>query len=239
MKQDIGSLVELQEIDNQISKVEAQIAEGFAEVEKKQLEITERQAAIARLQEKIETSETRRRELEAEVEDELARIKDRQTKLMNVQTNREYQSLLREIEDGKRNNKQREEELVLLMEQIESLQAKLTEESNVCATQEKLLGEEQAKAEKQAAELNDKKAKVAKVRTEKAGEVNPPLLRKYEMLRQRRNGTALAAVHNGVCRGCNMNIPPQLFIELQKAEQLLACPTCNRLMFHEVEEEKV
>ncbi|MEJ2033664.1 MAG: C4-type zinc ribbon domain-containing protein [Deltaproteobacteria bacterium] len=239
MRQDIASLVELQEIDHQISELEAQIAGGYAELEKSQAEITERRDEINRLQEKIEANETRRREMEAGVEDELARIKDRQNKLMNVQTNREYQSLLKEIEDGKKNNKQREEELVLLMEETESLQSKFAEETNVCKAKEKLLGEEEAKAEKQAAELNGKKAKVAKVRAEKAGEVSPALLRKYEMLRERRNGTALAPVHNGVCRGCNMNIPPQLFIELQKAEQLLSCPTCNRLMFHEAEEEKV
>jgi uncharacterized protein len=145
--------------------------------------------------------------------------------------------LLKEIEDGKKNNKQREDELVLLMEQVESLQKTLTEESNICKTQETLLGDEQKKVDKQAAALNDKKEKVAKVRREKAGEVPSGLLRKYELLRERRNGTALAPVNSGVCRGCNMNIPPQLFIELQKGEQLLACPTCNRLMFHQAEEE--
>ncbi|MDA8165111.1 MAG: C4-type zinc ribbon domain-containing protein [Desulfobacteraceae bacterium] len=239
MRQDIATLVELQQIDHQIAKIEAQIAGGYAEIEKSGLEIAEGRAAIAQLQEKIEASEARRRELEAGVEDELARIKERQTKLMNVQTNREYQSLLKEIEDGKKNNKQREEELVLLLEQVESLRAKLTEETNVCEAKDKLLGEAQARADQQAAELNDKKGKIAKVRDEKAGEVAPTLLRKYEMLRQRRNGTAIAPVLNGVCRGCNMNIPPQLYIELQKAQQLLSCPTCNRLMFHEVEEEKV
>jgi uncharacterized protein len=239
LRQDIASLVELQQIDNQIAKLEAQIAGGYAEIEKNQADIAEGRVTIARLQEKIEASEARRRELEAGVEDELARIKDRQTKLMNVQTNREYQSLLKEIEDGKKNNKQREEELVLLMEQVESLGTKLTEETNVCEAKEKLLGEAQSKAGKQATELNDKKAKIVKLRDEKAGEVPPALLRKYEMLRLRRNGTALAPVQEGVCRGCNMNIPPQLYIELQKAQQLLACPTCNRLMFHEVEEEKV
>lgn len=239
MRQDIASLVELQEIDHQISKLDAQIADGFAGLEKSQVEISERRDLITRLEEKIEASEARRRELEAGVEDELVRIKDRQTKLMNVQTNREYQSLLREIEDGKKNNKQREEEVVLLMEEVETLRGQLAEETNLCKAKEKLLSEEQATAEKKAAELNNKKAKVAKARAEKAEAVAPNLLRKYEMLRERRNGTALAPVRDGVCRGCNMNIPPQLFIELQKAEQLLSCPTCNRLMFHEVEEEKV
>jgi uncharacterized protein len=231
--------VELQKIDHQVSNLNREIAGEYDELEKRKLDLEERRDSIEKLKEKTEASGKRRRELEAEVEDELARIKDRQTKLMNVQTNREYQSLLKEIEDGKKNNKQREEELVLLMEQLESLQQKIDEETNLCLSKEGLLAEEQQKTERHAAELNEKKAKVIRVRQEKAEEVPAALLRKYELLRERRNGTALAAVDNGVCRGCNMNIPPQLFIELQKGEQLLACPTCNRLMFHQAEEEKV
>ena len=239
MKEDIASLVELQVIDHQIKNLEDEIAQQYAGLEKRKLDIAERKEAITSVEEKIEGNEKRRRDLEAAIEDDLAKIKDRQTKLMNVQTNREYQSLLKEIEDGKKNNKQREDELVLLMEQLESLQAKVKEEKNLCGGEEKLLGEEQSSVEKKAAELKTKKEKLSKVRTEKAEKVSPSLLRKYELLRERREGTALAAVNNGVCRGCNMNIPPQLFIELQKAEQLLSCPTCNRLMYHEVEEEKV
>jgi uncharacterized protein len=238
LKPDIASLVELQSIDHRVSVLDKEIAGEYAELEKRQLEIEGQKASIAKTQEKIEANGKRRRELEAEVEDELAKIKERQIKLMNVQTNREYQSLLKEIEDSKRNNKQREDELVLLMEQIESMQQKLSEETTICASKESLLGEEKQKTQKHAAALNEKKAKVAKVRLEKAEEVPAALLKKYELLRETRNGTALAPVNNGVCRGCNMNIPPQLFIELQKGEQLLACPTCNRMMFYQAEDDQ-
>ena len=64
------------------------------------------------------------------------------------------------------------------------------------------------------------------------------LLKRYELLRSRRNGQALAGVTDGVCKGCFMNIPPQLFIELQKEEEMLSCPSCNRIMFHEKVTEK-
>ena len=51
-------------------------------------------------------------------------------------------------------------------------------------------------------------------------------------------GLAVTGVTRGVCRGCNMNIPPQMFNQLLKEEELLSCPTCNRMMYHlpEVEE---
>jgi predicted nucleic acid-binding Zn-ribbon protein len=33
------------------------------------------------------------------------------------------------------------------------------------------------------------------------------------------------------CKGCNRNIPPQLFIVLQRAESIETCPNCNRIIY--------
>ena len=30
-----------------------------------------------------------------------------------------------------------------------------------------------------------------------------------------------------------MNIPPQLYNELQRSEQILCCPNCNRILYWE------
>ena len=122
MKKDIKSLKELQAIDLQVKKLDDEIQEGNASLEHRREAIEKRQQAIAQIQEKIGIIESRKRELETGIEDDTARVKDRQTKLMNVQTNREYQSLLKEIEDCKKSTREREEELVRLMERNESLQ---------------------------------------------------------------------------------------------------------------------
>ena len=235
MKVDIGNLLQLQAIDLQIKKLDTEMADGVADINKRQASIEERQAAMAELQAKLDLCQKRRRELDAELEDETARIKDRQTKLMNVQTNREYQSLLKEIEEGKRGNKQREDESVQLLEQVELVQGRLAEQKNLCEAEEKLLAEARERVDSLAAELTSKRDEVVKAREEKAHDVDATLLRKYELLRSRRNGKALAGVADGVCKGCFMNIPPQLYIELQKGEKLLACPSCNRLMYHDKE----
>jgi predicted nucleic acid-binding Zn-ribbon protein len=51
------------------------------------------------------------------------------------------------------------------------------------------------------------------------------------MLISRRGGTAVVNVKNGVCLGCFMNIPPQLFIEVTKNNRLILCPSCNRIFY--------
>lgn len=232
MKEDITQLRALQAIDLQIIELDNEMAAGNADLDKRQTTIEERKITITELEEKIAAAESRRRELEAELEDELSRIKDRQTKLMNVQTNREYQSLLKETEDGKKANKQREDDIVQLMEQVENYKGKLEEETNVCKSEEKLLGQETKKVEKEAAGLTKKKTKIEIERAAKAKEIPTNILKKYDMLREKRNGIAVVGVTNGVCYGCHMNIPPQLYNDLIKDEKLLSCPTCNRIMFN-------
>ncbi|HSR37202.1 MAG TPA: C4-type zinc ribbon domain-containing protein [Desulfurivibrionaceae bacterium] len=238
MKEHLVHLKELQTIDLQVSQLDAQMAASAAEVAKRRAKIAEHDTKAQALAEKIESLEKRRRELETEMENDTARIRDRQGKLMSVQTNREYQSLLKETDDAKKANKQREEEILQLMEQIEASKTKAEEEKNLRAADESLLTEETAQSEQQAGELAAAREKILKERAGKAKAVTASMLKKYDMLRERRNGIAVVEVVQGVCRGCHMNIPPQLFNELRKEQSLLSCPTCNRIIFYQAEAEQ-
>jgi len=238
LKEKLAQLKELQGIDLQVSQIEARMAAAVAELAKRQEKIAEHEAQAQALAEKIEALEQRRRELEGEVETDVARIRDRQGKLMNIQTNREYQSLLKETDEAKKSNKQREEEIIQLMEQIEASKAKAEEENNLRAAAESMLAEETSQSEQQTTELSATKDKILKQRATKAKVVAAAMLKKYDMLRERRNGIAVVEVVAGVCRGCHMNIPPQLFNELRKEKELLSCPTCNRIIFYQAETEQ-
>ena len=61
--------------------------------------------------------------------------------------------------------------------------------------------------------------------------VDQGLLKKYEVLRDRRGGRAISQVIAGVCQACHINIPPQKFNELIRGESLLTCPHCHRIIY--------
>jgi hypothetical protein len=44
-------------------------------------------------------------------------------------------------------------------------------------------------------------------------------------------GIAVAGVMDAVCQVCRMNIPPQLFIELMRMQNILMCPHCQRIIY--------
>jgi hypothetical protein len=229
--------MDLQSTDLQIQQLENKMAEGAGDLDARKAAIKQYRQDIIEYTERYDTGEKRQRELEGMLEDGITRLKDRQAKQMNIQNDREYHSILKEIEDTKQQNKQREDELVLLVEQTESIKAKINELENLCASEENALQEEIGKVASVAKDLESKKEKIQKTRDKQAKKVDSKFLKRYEMLRERRNGLALAAVTKGVCRGCNMNIPPQLFNNLLKDEEILSCPTCNRMMYHAPEQE--
>lgn len=238
MEGNISKLVELQVIDLDVRKLDQEMAGGYSELEKRKSVIDEQRAAIELIAGKIEAAEIQQSKLQTDLEDETARVKDRQGKVMSIQNNREYQCLMKEIEDGKRANKQREDEIIQLLELVESFKAKLDEQVAVNKTEEKLLAEEQANVDKIAKEINAKKSSMVKARAQKAKEIEKKILKKYDMLLERRDGMGIAGVTQGVCQGCHMNIPPQLFNDLMKEDKLYMCPTCNRIIYHLPESSK-
>jgi predicted nucleic acid-binding Zn-ribbon protein len=224
--------MDLQAIDLDVQKIDEKMADGHGELLTTKKEIEQGYESIADYKEQFSLGEKRRRELEATIADESERIKDRQTKLMSIQTNREYQSILKEIEDTKLANQQREEEMTLLMEQSELIEKKIAEFSKRCAEQELQLENDSKRVAQEATKLEADKQKITKVREAQAKKVDPKYLNRYEKLRVKRNGLAVTGVTRGVCRGCNMNIPPQMFNQLLREQELLSCPTCNRMMYH-------
>ncbi|NTV15513.1 MAG: hypothetical protein HGA96_16540 [Desulfobulbaceae bacterium] len=237
MKEQISDLRELQGVDLEIDRIDAAIATGDEELQMQREAIEKRQVVIAECLERIGTGAERRQQLEAEIQESQALVKDRQNKMMKVQTNREYQSLLKEIEDAKSANRQREEELIKLLEQDEHLQKKNEEQSALLATEEAQLATDCTSREETSAKLAAKRQKLAKDREGKAKKVRVDLLRKYEQIRAKRDGLGMVGVNRGVCFGCYMNVPPQLYNELLREDKLHICPTCNRLLFYSPDKE--
>jgi len=237
LKEQISDLRELQGVDLEIDRIDTAIITGDAELQMQREAIEMRQNDIAECLEKLGSGTERRQQLEAEIQEAQTLVKDRQNKMMKVQTNREYQSLLKEIEDAKNANRQREEELIKLLEQDEHLQKRNEEQTTLLAGEEAKLAAETTSREEAAVKLAAKRQKLAKDRDNKAKKVRADLLRKYEQIRAKRDGIAMVGVNRGVCFGCYMNVPPQLYNELLREDKLHMCPTCNRLLFYSPENE--
>lgn len=235
IKAQLELLRELQGIDIHLREIEEELSSIPRQVEEVKSEWVQVQDLLKEKEAEKAGSEKERRELETELEDSEARLREREGKLFAIKTNKEYQAALKEIADGKRANHEREDAILKLMEKIDTLSKEITQLSSQAADKEAEFRKDEEELESKKKEL-EKASEVRVAELEKIkGQVDKAVLDRYDFIRVRYLDP-LAAVKNGICQGCNMNIPPQMYIELLKGLKIHFCPNCRRFIY--VGEEK-
>ena len=233
MNPHIAQLIILQAIDLEIDTIDNEIKEEQNSLDERITALARREQLINDLAEKIAALESERRALEGDASDRLTQVKGSQAKMMQVQTGREQTALLKEIEDGKKSVKEFEEKAMALMEEIETLNAQTEEEKNLLKGEKQLVEEEKEKVKAAIEAIAQGKKAKDEERQKQTTLVEARMLRKYNTLRSRRNGLAIANVLQGVCQGCFMAIPPQQYNILLKGDKVLECPACQRIIYHQ------
>jgi len=69
-------------------------------------------------------------------------------------------------------------------------------------------------------------------------QIDSKLNKLYSTLKDKRQGVGVVNVKQETCQGCFMHIPPQMFIEVQKNNEIIRCPNCNRILYFDGEGNK-
>ncbi len=238
MKEQIHILIELQKIETKVGKIKTlinQVPEKLGSLDER---LEESGKKIREKQDALDEFKKKYRALESDVQINLDTIKKNQAKLSTVKTNKEYQALLKGIEELKKKNSSMEDEMLGLLDLMEEAEKDLASgkseheafEKNILAQKEKI---------KKEAEKNEKElARLVKEREKVAKSVKPDMLSVYEDVKKQVSAPVMARVTGTVCNGCNMNIPPQMRNELQRFDSLKYCPFCHRIIYWEAEELK-
>jgi predicted nucleic acid-binding Zn-ribbon protein len=175
--------------------------------------------------------EKERRQKEGRLNAEQEKIKRAEGRMFEVKTNKEYQALLSEIEAIKEATSQEEEEILQIMDEIDELKKKLSKrEKEVAITLEKIEGERKLVQERIAkGDLGLKRQ--TERREVLSKQLDSSLFKLYNMLKEKRQGVGVVNVKNETCQGCFVNIPPQMYIEVQRNSDLIRCPNCNRILY--------
>jgi predicted nucleic acid-binding Zn-ribbon protein len=164
------------------------------------------------------------------------RYKQSKTRLSKVSNTKEYAAIELELENLRRQDAQLEEELLQLMEAIDtSTEAGAEKEAKIEALSEQIEIEKTG-AEKKITGLERRLGKLTRSREKEAATISTRVIRQYEFIRSRRGGTAIVAARGGCCQGCFMQLPPQLYIELQRGSHMHSCPSCLRILFYDESE---
>jgi predicted nucleic acid-binding Zn-ribbon protein len=234
----IEMLATLQLVDQSLRAKNLEISEAEGRVAALEEAVRAQTAATATARDEVKGLGTRQRDLEGRLTAAEAKMKDRRMRITRIRNDKELGLAKREVDLLKEETATLETELVAVMEENEASTAKLQGLESELA---RLTGERDAEAdalrEKQnrlAAEIERERA----TRTELVEGVDGDLRRKYEMIFSRRGGVAVVEVRGGTCQGCRMRVPPQLFNEIQRNQNVILCPSCQRMLYWRAEVEE-
>jgi hypothetical protein len=231
-------LAQLQRVDQSLKSNTEAVEARRSALEQLDAQIAAQRQQVATVEAEFAAVERRQRELDAQLTDAENKMKDRRMRIARIRNDKELALVRREIDALKEITSAAETELLGLMEQSDQRR------TAVEAARQALAAVETARAA-EAAELDATLVRVAGAmeedrtrRTELLATVDADLHRRYELIFSRRGGVAVVGVRSGTCRGCHMNLPPQLFNQIQRNEQVFLCPSCQRILFWDQQDDE-
>ncbi len=231
MNSDLKQLIRLQAIDLSIQELRARV-DKFPGISKALDEkLKSAQAGLDSTKEKAKSNQGTRKKLESEIATIEGKISKYRDQMMAVKTNDEYRALQHEIEHAQTAIRKIEDDILNLMMEAETAQTDIKtaetrlKEDQVKATEERKQLEEENKRDLTALES------YLKERKEIQAAVSSDLILQYDRVRKHRGGIGVAPARNEVCEICQVRIRPQVFQEIRKNSQIIACDACQRILY--------
>jgi len=184
---------------------------------------------------KTDAAAKKKKDREKALEDAQEKIKKMRARTSDIKNNKEYQAHLKEIESSEKEIATVEEHILQSMTEIDATQKEQQEfGENVKREEEKILGFKK-ELEADVLRLEQELSRMKEERAVMVAQIDADTYNMYLKLLRNGKGVAVARAEDNICLGCDMNIPPQLTLEIRKGSELVQCPQCYRILYCEEE----
>ena len=223
------TLYDLQQIDLDIQKEQETLDDINRQLGESEALIQAKAELLAEKKHLAET-EKKQRDLEYEIEDLSGSIKQLSDKLYGGKEKnpKELVSLEKELEIFKARLRQKEDDLLDLMAEIESTQDKIKINSERLGNLEEEWQRGQSDLIQRQTGVESRLADLNRTRQAMVTDIAKQALELYEGIRLRK-GQAVVKIEQGRCQGCRLNLAVN---ELQRARagDLIQCSSCGRIL---------
>jgi predicted nucleic acid-binding Zn-ribbon protein len=227
---DFESLKQLQHIDVELKEISAfltGVPALFQDIEKK---IVDSLQVVSEARDRLAANQKKRRDLEAEVQDTKSLITKYKRQLGEVKTNREYTSLLHEIEEAEKKADALEENIISEMLGADEIEEDIKKATEKAKEAQKILDREKDTLLKKKTEQEEVKKKIIQERENLIPKIPRDQMILYASISKKNNGIALSPVNGEFCSMCHMRIRPQILNELKEASSIILCENCGRIL---------
>jgi uncharacterized protein len=232
VKDTLRLLVDLQKKDSLIIEKRRFIDKVPNRISEVDEPLKQAKLSLEQMKKKSEAVARKKKEKEAALSEAQEKIIKMKSRVSDMKSNKEYQAYQKEVEASEKNIFGIEDEILQLMEEIDLASGEQKEK-------EARVNQEIERFEKFKDELNTEVAGyekeldlLKKERTGMVAKISPEVYNLYmNLLCDSGDGVAVTPAKNELCSGCDMNIPPQLYVEIKKNEDIIQCPQCRRILF--------
>jgi len=231
LKESIESLLKLQEIDGQVFQLKAEEKSTPSDVAELQTKLNEADRQFKAADRGFREADRERRSLELRSLTLAEDVKKSENKRTEVRNTKEEFAAGKEVDSFK---KKLHELKVALDEKTTLTQQRSTAKDEkqklLTEVQEQMKTLQEARQARVAAIRSDIE-KLDKQRAEYISRVESEVFDLYERVQKIRRGNGIALVHDEICTGCNVTVPPHTRLQLYKMTQIITCSGCSRILF--------
>jgi len=231
------NLIKLQKLDIEIRNTSVLLDDIPSQIEAIEKKSEESLRIVQDAKDKLSRNQKKRRDLESELQVEKDKSVKYKRQLNEVKTNKEYSSLLKEIEDSNSRIDVLEEEII-----GEMLSADEIEREIKSSIQKADQIQVELSKKKEAIFLEKEKAETAlknvkKEKEELLPKIPSDLLKLYEQISWKKDGIVLSPVTEEFCTMCHMRVRPQMVNEIIAENQIIICENCGRILYYQKKSE--
>ena len=231
MKDKLLLLIKVQECDSQLVKLSAKKKILPENLEKLDKEFISFEEEIKKNKVKYDELKSRHAENENKIKKINEGIVKTKERMLEVKNNKEYQAMLKEIETAESSRNEVETAIISILEELDKLAVLVKKDDEILKQNRAKYEQEKKTIENDLNAVDTDVVNWEKKRNDLQKNVPNDLLVRYEKIKKRNKGIGVTSVWKSVCNGCHMNIPPQLYNEIQRSEELFSCPNCNRILY--------
>jgi predicted nucleic acid-binding Zn-ribbon protein len=226
-----ADLFALQDTDLALDAAKARLAEieeGLTESQ----ELIDARTLVDEKQQRLDELKSRQSDEEATVEDIRAKADSVDKKLYSgtVTNAKELGDLHADFKMLNNQASQAEDKLLTTLVEIDEAEAELTAARSAFTEVNSRWEEEQSRLRAEKAEVEPEISRLESERSEAAAGLDARALSLYNLLRERRGGTAVAKVERGMCGGCRISLPSAALTKARSSNDLTQCVSCERIL---------
>lgn len=233
LKSQITNLVKLQAIDSEIYALRSEKEAKPQEIKVLEAAFEEKKQNLATLEKKLLDLLKQRKDFELELASKEEATKKLQSQLYSLKTNKEYSTMLQQIQGSKADASVVEDKILQAFEQADKIKTETDTEKSKIKEDEKFFLDEKKKVEDRIKVIDDRLAQLEAQRKQVIPEIDQKIFSQYDRILANRDGLAIVAVMDNSCKGCNMLVPPQVVNLIKMYERLITCEICNRILYVE------